>query len=336
MSSTDQGGVSGAAPASAMLPWRGMVAYLGLTFLLAWVPAILLDQIWDGIRGLFPTSLLAASAFYALTMGWQPFLAVWIVRRWIDPPGYLDHGLRPAPPALLVLGTVVSLLLTGASMLIASLAGPLDLAGSSVAVAAVPEAVPPTPSWSAAGALALAFAGTVVLVSVQAFSEELGWRGYFLVRLMQQLGPWPGLLLHGVVWGAWYAPVVLLASGDPESGWVAGLTFVVTCALLGALLGWLRLAGRSLLLAVLANAVLTIAAGLPFILRGMDVGTRSAAYGPAGWIPLLLTLGVLFTGPTRRAIVTPLGGEASPRASGLWRLLEQVISRNGSGRPRER
>ncbi len=313
--------------------WRGTAAYLGLTFSLAWVPAVLLYEAWNGISGLFPTRLLGASAFYVLTMGWQPFLAVWVVRRWIDPPGYLDHGLRPVPRALLPLGTAVPLVFTAASMLVAWLAELLDLVvAPSTGSSAEPEVSFHSPSVGAAVALTVAFACTVVLISVQAFSEEFGWRGYFLIRLMQWLGAWPGLLLHGLVWGVWYAPVVLLAAGDPASAPTRGVRFVVTCALLGVLLGWLRLAGKSLVLAVIVNAVLTVAAGLPFILRGVDVGPRGSAYGPAGWIPMLLAVGILFTEPARRAVVTPLGLDTRPRRSAhLWSLVEYLFSRNGTG-----
>jgi membrane protease YdiL (CAAX protease family) len=201
---------------------------------------------------------------------------------------------------------------------------------SVVAVPSVERQVPDRQSLEALAILGAAFAGTVVLLCVQAFTEELGWRGYFLPRMMQSLGPWRGLLIHGLVWGTWYAPVVALAAEGSASAAIRGGTFVVTCTLLGILLGWLRLLARSLSLAVVFNAVLTVSAGLPFILRGVDVGSRGSAYGPAGWIPLLLAAAVLFSGPARRAVTTPRAVDAHPRGPGsVRRFVESLISRNG-------
>ena len=79
-----------------MAPTRGVLVYLGLTFVLSWVPAWLLSETWIGEGRPIVTRLLTCSLFYAISMGWQPLAAAWIVRRWIDPPGYLDHGLKPA------------------------------------------------------------------------------------------------------------------------------------------------------------------------------------------------------------------------------------------------
>src|SRR6185295_16226007 len=99
---------------------------------------------------------------------------------------------------------------------------------------------------------------SLLLVWGQALAEEVGWRGYFLVRLMERIGPWRGLLLHGLVWGLWYAPPLVFATQGLTRAPLRSATFVLTCALLGALLGWLRLASRSVVPATVANAVLTL------------------------------------------------------------------------------
>lgn len=323
--------MTGAALPPSPPPWPGMGVYLGLTFLLSWVPAVVLDTLWGGVRDVFPTRLLHSSTYYFLTMGWQPLLAVLVVRRWIDPPGHLDLGLNPTRYGTLFLGTAGALSIAAMSVAITWLAGFPGLVVPTAIAPGVEPDLPSRPSLGAAAILGVALAGTIVLLCVQAFCEELGWRGYFLARMMQRFGPWPGLLLHGSIWGVWYAPIIALAAGNLEAVSSDSLSFIVTCTLLGALYGWLRLLVRSITLAVVVNAVLTIAAGLPFILHGADIGPRGSAYGPAGWIPLLLAAGVLFIGPARRAVAIPQGFETRGTRGGLWRVVEHLVSRNGAG-----
>jgi hypothetical protein len=71
------------------------------------------------------------------------------------------------------------------------------------------------------------------------------------------------------------------------------------------MLGWLRLASKSIIPAVLANGVLTLVAGLPFVLRGIEVGAPSAVFGPAGWLLMLTVVLALALSGTRRAVATP-------------------------------
>jgi membrane protease YdiL (CAAX protease family) len=203
---------------------------------------------------------------------------------------------------------VAPLALAGASIAIAWGAHLLGLLGpgSGRLLAPVSQAVP---SPVQAVLTVLALVGSLLLVWLQCLSEEVGWRGYFLSRLMERIGPWRGLLLHGLLWGLWYALPLVFATEGLTRAPLRSTTFVLTCVLLGPLLGWLRLASRSIIPAVVANGVLTLAAGLPLLMQGVEVGWRGAAYGPPGWLPMALAFAALALGRCRRAV-------AVPRASG--------------------
>lgn len=279
----------------------GVALFIALSFLGSWFVAATV-RVFDLSVGeaSVGSRLFLSTLLYALIMGWQPIVATWVVRRWVDPPDRLDLGLRPGRPVFSVVGGLGAIALAAAAMVVASLLVTLGLLSRGA------EVNEPLPGL---GAIILAFAATLPLIWVQAFAEEVGWRGYFLPRAMERFGRWEGLVLHGAVWGLWYAPVLFFTSyGRLDSVGAVGrsLGFVVTCVLLGTLFGWLRLVAKSLVPVVLANTTLTLAAGLPYVLNGVDAGLRSAAFGPPGWIVLVLVISALLLSKWKHAVQVPL------------------------------
>ncbi len=47
----------------------------------------------------------------------------------------------------------------------------------------------------------------MVVVLVNGFGEEAGWRGFLLPRLQRRLGPVRGILVQAMLWIAWHAPL---------------------------------------------------------------------------------------------------------------------------------
>lgn len=132
--------------------------------------------------------------------------------------------------------------------------------------------------------------------SVPAAGEEIGWRGYLQPALTARLGLVPALVLGGVLWGAWHAPVLLLGYnfGLYDLRGVGLMCFA--CVLLGVWLGWLRGVSGSVWPAALAHGAFNAAAGLPLLflpaVGEFDV-IRAGPLGLAGWIvmaPLALGL----------------------------------------------
>jgi membrane protease YdiL (CAAX protease family) len=283
----------------------GLAGFLVLTFGLSWIPASLLVEVLAGDPAPGALRLLVASLVYAICMGWQPVLAVYVVRRWIDRE-QLEDGNATSRAGYYFLASLAPLAVAGIAMAIAHLTG-----GNRTLVPADAGAALP-PSTEGALLLLAAMCGTLTLLCIQALAEEIGWRGYFLARLMQEFGPIRGLAAHGVIWGLWYAPLFLIASPRVPA-LERSLAFVVTCMLLGGLLGWLRLASRSILPTTLANGMLTISAGLPLVLRGEDPGARAAVYGPAGWVPMGLLLLFILSTRYRSVLRVPVHVVVEPR-----------------------
>src|SRR5262249_10879248 len=68
-----------------------------------------------------------------------------------------------------------------------------------------------------------------------------GWRGYLLPQLLP-LGQWRALLISGVIWGFWHAPISLLGGTYPLHPVLGILMYVLVGMIFGTILGWMRLA----------------------------------------------------------------------------------------------
>lgn len=134
---------------------------------------------------------------------------------------------------------------------------------------------------------------------IPALGEELGWRGWLLPKLMP-LGTLPALLVSGVIWGLWHAPLILLGYNYPGApGWLGLTAMVIMCVLIGAVFGWLRLRSGSVWPAALAHAAFNGAGGsyLLFAMAGEHIDTTQATIlGWSGWIvPLALVVVLIAT-----------------------------------------
>lgn len=128
-----------------------------------------------------------------------------------------------------------------------------------------------------------------------AFGEEIGWRGFLLPRLLP-LGQWPALVIVGVVWGLWHAPVLLLGYNYPLHHRLGVLAMVGFTVVGGILIGWLRLSTGSIWPCVLAHGALNASAGAVglFVRAGTHVDTALAGItGVTGWILPIAVIGVL-------------------------------------------
>ncbi|WP_268873979.1 CPBP family intramembrane glutamic endopeptidase [Pseudoclavibacter helvolus] len=127
----------------------------------------------------------------------------------------------------------------------------------------------------------------------------MGWRGWLLPKLLK-FGIVPALLISGVIWGLWHAPLILLGYNYLDApGWL-GLTMMTgMCILVGSVFAWLRIRSESVWPAALAHGAFNEAGGsyLLFAAAGERVDTTQATIlgwtGWTGWIVPLIFVGVL-------------------------------------------
>lgn len=142
-----------------------------------------------------------------------------------------------------------------------------------------------------------------VINTIPAFGEELGWRGWLLPKLMP-LGIVPAILISGVIWGLWHAPLILLGYNYPGApGWLALTAMVGMTTVVGAVFSWLRIRSASVWPAALAHGAFNAAAGfsLVFVMAGESFNPLQATIlGWSGWlVPLVLVIVLIATGQFR-------------------------------------
>ena len=260
------------------------VVFVLLADALAWVVCL---PLWTGGRGL---AWPPAPAFILLMMT-TPALAAVLTARLLPDGRPLRTVLGLAVPwrrgwGVLVVAWLGPLLLSAAAVALSAVAGTLvlDLRGFS-GYAETLEALGPLPLpvtvLVAVTLVQLLFAP--FLNGVAAAGEELGWRG-FLRDALRDRRRAEVVLVTGVVWGTWHAPVVLLGYNYPDVAPLAALgLMVVFTTLLAALLEWVRAASGGVAGPSLAHGAVNAAGGLPLLVAAAGQQPSSVAVGLLGW-----------------------------------------------------
>lgn len=311
------------------LDLKGIVWFTLLACGLAW---LVVSPLWlsgEGLRHQFALPLMAA-------MMLTPALSALIVTRLISRPAgdmWTATGLRLGRGRgwgwhWLFAWTVPPLLVMAAPFVGAALGlFPLDLSLSTLRAlleqAGALEALGVMPLWVlAAVQIGVGLVLAPVLNALPVFGEEWGWRGYLLPQLLP-LGQWPALLISGVIWGLWHAPVILLGYNYPQHPQLGVLLMVGFCVIWGIIFGWSRLATGSVWPAVIGHGALNGMAGVTVLLAAVDQPFDTALAGItglSGWIlPLALIGALVGLGrlPVRDAVDVPApaqleGGASAP------------------------
>lgn len=95
----------------------------------------------------------------------------------------------------------------------------------------------------------IAFLATMIPLAVlvnplmglpQCLGEELTWRGWLLPKLTERFGQLRAVLLTGLIWGLWHAPVVAMGYNYGEGHPLANVAaMVLFCLVLGVIQGFL-------------------------------------------------------------------------------------------------
>lgn len=133
-----------------------------------------------------------------------------------------------------------------------------------------------------------------ILNFVTCFGEEWGWRGYLLPKLSSRFSQIPTLLISGIIWGLWHAPLTMMGhnyglgyAGFPFAGIAMMCLFCIT---MGIFLSYVSLKTGSCIPAILGHGAIngTAAVGIYFTQDGGNPFVGPAPTGIIGMIPFLV------------------------------------------------
>lgn len=160
------------------------------------------------------------------------------------------------------------------------------------------------PAVAAAGLILILAAPLVIVNHVAAFGEEIGWRGFLLPLLMDELGIRRVILLDGVLWGIAHAPLVCFGlnyTGDyPGAPWSGILMMVLFATTIGIFLSYLTLKSGSIFPACIAHGAINAIREVPLLIcldtYNVLLGPKpSGLIGMTGFLVLGAVIFVKFT-----------------------------------------
>ena len=126
------------------------------------------------------------------------------------------------------------------------------------------------------------------------FGEEWGWRGYMVPKMAERMKPVPMLLLSGIIWGLWHAPLTIVGHnygmgywGYPFTGILAMCLF---CTVVGIFMSYITLKANSCIPAILAHGSMnSIAAiGMYFTYDGGNPFVGPSPTGIVGMVAFVI------------------------------------------------
>lgn len=268
---------------------KGLLIFLLLTFGLTWAVEIGLVRRYD----------LGSPISIALLVGvmFLPGLSALFVRLAVERQGFADAGLRWGGGRYYLAGWLLpisfGLAAMGLSVWLRQAEFDPWMAELMVKIhERVPSSDLPPPERIRVYLILGSLTQVVVINFIPCLGEEFGWRGYLLMRLLP-LGAGRALVLTGVIWGVWHAPIILQGHNYPDHPLLGVPLMIGFCVLLGIILGWVRLASGSVFPAAVGHASVNGPGSTPLaFMRGRnDITTGlTGLLGQAAMLAFVLVL----------------------------------------------
>ena len=129
---------------------------------------------------------------------------------------------------------------------------------------------------------------------ITCFGEEWGWRGYLVPKMKGLLPTVPMLLITGIIWGLWHAPLTIIGHnyglGYPGFPFTGIAMMCLFCVVVGIFLSYVTLKTNSCIPAILGHGAINgfAAIGIYFTKDGGNPFIGPAPTGFIGMIPFMI------------------------------------------------
>lgn len=134
---------------------------------------------------------------------------------------------------------------------------------------------------------------------ITCFGEEWGWRGYLLPKMSKLLPTVPTLLISGIIWGLWHAPLTIIGHNYGVGYWGFPFTGIAMmclfCIVMGIFLSYVTLKIGSCIPAILGHGAINgiAAIGIYFTTDGGNPFVGPAPTGIVGIIPFAIVAALM-------------------------------------------
>lgn len=289
------------------LETKRILIYIGSTFALTWIYCLALIYPMMNGETLSGVSAVMTQFFVAVVM-FFPAIGV-LITRLVTKEGFQNAWIRPnikgnvktyllayfGPGILTVLGAVIYFVIFRGTLDpdCGYMKLTLEAAGTSV------ETIPmPLSTLLLIQGVQAIFLGPIMNF-VTCFGEEWGWRGYLLPKMSEKFSTIPMLLINGVIWGLWHAPLTIVGHnygvgyvGFPFTGILAMCLF---CTVMGIFLSYVSLKTKSCIPAVLGHGAINAFSAIEmyFTKDGGNPFVGPVPTGVIGMIPFIIVAVVM-------------------------------------------
>ena len=281
---------------------KRVIFYLLITFGLTWLYCLLIvypianGEALNGVPSM-ATQLVVAAAMFCPAVGV-------VLTRLVTREGFKNTWLRPhikgnVKHYLLAWFGPAVLTFAGMGIYFLLFPGKLDLSFGYFTATLESTGAPMETLPMPIGALMLvqcvqALFLAPVMNFVTCFGEEWGWRGYLLPKMKNLLPTVPMLLVTGIIWGLWHAPLTIIGHNYGLDYWGFPFTGIAMmclfCITLGIFLSFVTLKTGSCIPAILAHGAINgiAAIGIYFTHDGGNPFVGPAPTGIISMIPFMI------------------------------------------------
>ena len=289
---------------------KRLLWFVTLTFAITW---LIFGQI--PLRGL--TYGTGVTIYIVMAGMFVPTLGN-LLTRLITKEGFANLMLRPnfkghSKEYLLIFFGPTALLLLSVAVYFLIMPGMFDPQFNMLQEPAARTGVLTADTLLLAMVLQILIIGPVINI-IPTLGEELGWRAYLLPKLRLLLSDRWALVVTGIIWGLWHAPVIAMGHnyGTTYTGypWLGILMMVVFCVWLGIIEGYAAIKLNSVIPAAMIHSSINAGAGLAVLMAktGANPLLGPAITGLIGGLPFIVVALILLkkAGDNQKAGTVPL------------------------------